>query len=264
MVPAVAAHEALRPTGPGEFLRVAAEMAGWPLRAIGTGVFLVNLPAGVLAWRLLRERPGPEDIRWRFLAMMAWVGLECVAVALSRTHGHQHASRYLDIFALNPLINFGVLLHLLAGRNRPYLRWATAAWVLVITANLVTAARPLPRHIGAWHSWGLAHRQVLAAYLHSGDPAVFAGKTGPEELPYPKADRLVDTLAQPEIRGILPLELLPKPLQALRPGPALWGSTWPRPAIWVRRRLLRLPPLMIALAATILTIAALRPRPRRD
>jgi hypothetical protein len=212
------------------------QTAGWPLPFRLASAVIVNLPGAALAWQLWRERPAPADIRWLILLLILWVGLQAAAMSWARVMGSP-APRYLDILALGPLANLAALLHLAPA---PYGPW----------------------DLRRQQAWSLAHAEVVSAFLRSGDPAVFEGKRGPQDLPYPTAGPLQGVLTDPVLRRLLPPMApgLPAPERVSRwltdPG---WGAA----AQAARRAALASPPLLLGLALGLLAWWARANSPRR-
>jgi hypothetical protein len=248
-VPTVEPHAALKANGLGMFLAMFSKTAGWPLNVgLLLGAVIVNLPGAALAWQLWRERPAPADIRWLTLLLILWVGLQAAAMAWARAIGGP-APRHLDILALGPLANLAALLRL--AWSGPRLQLAMPAWLAILALGAVLAAARLPRDLAHHQAWNIAHAEVVSTFLRSGDPAVFEGKRGPKELPYPTGDRLREVLSDPVLRGLLPPVTpgLPAPERASR---WLTDPRWGAAAQVARQVALASPPWLLGLALGLL------------
>jgi hypothetical protein len=131
------------------------------------------------------------------------------------------------------------------------LRRAIAGFLAVLAVGAVVAAVRLPRDLARHQAWNLAHAEVISAFLRSGNSAVFEGKRGPRELPYPTAEGLIGVLSDPRLRGLLPPMApgLPVPARA-----SLWltDPAWGAAAQAARRAALASPPLLLVLALGLL------------
>ncbi|GGC27044.1 hypothetical protein GCM10011504_01530 [Siccirubricoccus deserti] len=245
-VPTVEGHAPLKADSLGGFLAMFGRNAGWPLNLGLPGAIIVSLPGAALAWRLWRERPMPADIRWLILLLILWAGLQAAAMAWARATGAP-APRYLDILALGLLANLAALLRL----PWTWLRRAAPAWLAILALGAAVAAARLPRDLHRHHEWSVAHAEVISAFLRSGDPAVFEGRQGPQELPYPTADRLHGVLADPVLRRLLPpvSSGFPAPDRASR---WLTDPRWGAAAQGARQAALASPPLLFGLALVLL------------
>jgi hypothetical protein len=116
------------------------------------------------------------------------------------------ASRYLDIFAVGLVINFSVLLILLANSNKLHqIRYRVVAviWLLAVAISFVMSAGQLAEDLRTKAKQGLEQEKNVRAYICSGDIADLKGKEF-LYIPYPDADRLQEMLDNSTIRSILP------------------------------------------------------------
>jgi len=187
----------------------------WPAFFAAPLAVLVWLPWAWTGWRSWRGgHSGPVHFRVIFAAGL-WVILQFAATAYARgAGGPWPASRYLDTVATGVLVNaFAVLVALstdgFAGWRACARGALAAAWAVVIAVggwqHLSDVWRNVLPKVGAQ----MARRDAnTAAYLATGNDHFLDG-----DIPYPSKGPLMERLAHPEIRAILPASLrAPLPL----------------------------------------------------
>jgi hypothetical protein len=199
--PILAAHEVYRAHSVGEFFRAFAAVAGWPLRPyLVVATVVVNAPWLALAWRTLRKPPPSNDIAWALLALGLWLGLQFAALAFTRAFGID-ATRYLDICALNLIVNFACAAVMGGG---PLRKCLVAGWVAVIAVGwAIQTVRHVPQELQARHLLSLRQEENVKAFLTTGK--YLPGASNADlSIPYPFPNRLDGLLSDPRVRRILP------------------------------------------------------------
>jgi hypothetical protein len=177
-------------------------LTSWPLFVRGlAGAATVNLPALLLAVRIVRRRPAPAADEWALLGLVAWLGLSMAAIAYGRTDAE--APRYLDIAAASLVVNFLCAARLASGLGS---KIAATGWSVLIMTCLVVFALHLPRELTEYRSMTRLQEANVRAFLATG-----AFPPGAAEqrlaLPYPNAGRLAAQLADPRVQRFLPSNL---------------------------------------------------------
>ena len=174
----------------------------WPLLIRGlAGAAIVNLPALLLAWRILRRRPAAAADEWVLLGLAGWLGLSMAAIAYGRTEAQ--APRYIDIAAAGLVVNFLCAARLVSGIRS---KIAATAWSVLIMVCLLGHGLPLPRELAAYRSVTSRQEANVRTFLATG-----AFPPGAAEqrlaLPYPKASRLAAQLSDRRVQRFLPSNL---------------------------------------------------------
>jgi len=202
LTPVVAAHKALRPRDVWQFVQAFETLAAWPFHAhVTVATLFVNAPLAILAWSCLRK-PAPRDSpTWPLLGLGLWNGLQFAALAFGRAAAIG-APRYLDICALNLIVNF-VAAAVAADSGRR--RLLVAAWLAVVGVGwgTETVHEHLPQQLAARHRLGLVDERNVRAFLTTGAFPPGAS-TADWSIPYPDAAHLAAVLANPAVRKILP------------------------------------------------------------
>jgi hypothetical protein len=202
LTPVIEAHKALRPHTFGEFVRPFATLAAWPFRAhITAATLLVNAPLVILAWRCLRRPPARDNVAWAVLGLGLWNALQFAALAFGRA-AVIGAPRYLDICALNLIVNF-VAAGVVADSGRK--RLVVAAWLTAVGIGwgMEIAHEHLPQDLAARHRLGLLQERNVRTFVATG--AFLPGTSAADgSIPYPVAAHLADALSSPRVRKILP------------------------------------------------------------
>jgi hypothetical protein len=202
LTPVVEAHKVLRPHTFFDFVHAFETLAAWPFRAhITTATVLVNAPLAILAWRCLRAPPARDSVAWVLLGLGLWNGLQFAALAFGRG-AVIGAPRYLDICALNLIVNFvGAAIVADSGRKR----LVVAAWLAAVGIGwgVEVAQQHLPQQLAAHQRLGLLYERNVRTFLTTG---AFPPATGDAygSIPYPNAAHLADVLSNPSVRKILP------------------------------------------------------------
>lgn len=202
LTPVIEAHKVLRSHTFAEFADAFETLAAWPFRAhITAATLFVNAPLAILAWRCLRKPPARDSVAWALLGLGLWNGLQFAALGFGRAAAIG-APRYLDICALNLIVNF-VCAAAVADNGRK--RLAVAAWLAAVGIGwgVEIAQQHLPQQLAAHQRLGLVQERNVRAFLATG--AFLPGTSvADSSIPYPNAAHLADVLSNPAVRKILP------------------------------------------------------------
>jgi len=208
LTPTVAIHAPLKASTLAQYLHSWNSMMGWPINAPLIGPLFRYAPAALLAAMMLRRAPPANDPRWFLLTLVAWTFLQGSAIAYGRALGGV-ASRYMDLFAVDLLINFACLLAVVRDKaNRhSWMAPAAATWPLVVLGCLgVGVYRHCPAHLQARHDTALAQEFNTRNYVLTGDMSHLTDKPF-LHVPYPIPKRLAAALDDPTLREILPTNI---------------------------------------------------------
>jgi hypothetical protein len=194
--PAIEAHSA------ANFFNGLLLLMSWPLFVRGlAGAVIANLPALLLALRIVRRRPVPAADEWALLGLALWLGLSMAVIAYGRTGAE--APRYLDIAAAGLIVNFLCAARLISSVGS---KIAATGWSVLIMICLAVSALQLPRDLADYRSMTRLQEANVRAFLATG-----AFPPGAAEqrlaLPYPNAGRLTAQLADPRVQRFLPSNL---------------------------------------------------------
>jgi hypothetical protein len=247
--PILAAHEVYRAHSVGEFFRAFAAVAGWLLRPyLIVATVVVNAPWLALAWRTLRRPPPSNDIAWVLLALGLWLGLQFAALAFARAFGID-ATRYLDVCALNLIVNFACAAVMGGGPLRKRL---VAGWVAVIAVGwVIQTVRHVPQELQARHLLSLRQEENVKAFLTTG--RYLPGASNADlSIPYPLPNRLDGLLSDPRVRRFLPSAFQDAMAKQLPAGEA---STKRDRLAGIRDALLRAGPYMASIGLLLFLLA---------
>jgi hypothetical protein len=217
--------------------------ASWPSMLKIIPAALINAPVLVLALRLLRERPGPDDRRWFALALAGWLALQLLALSYGRPGGTPE-SRYGDIFLVGVALNAAVWLHLLQ-TSPSRLMLVASAWLFAVMLGAgQKATNNVIDGIATRVRTGQIQSENVKGFIATGDFAHLAGKPL-LHIPFPSAERLRELLSDPRVRAMLP--------------PALTGAPEPR----AKTAILTHGPMLLPLGLALLMLASLAAYRRR-
>jgi hypothetical protein len=215
LTPSLDHHKALAAGSVGQFIAALGITLGWPVSENIIAAFICYSPAGIFLVHMIRKRPPATAPEWFLAAMVVWSFAQCLLIAYGRA-GAALASRYLDTFAIGLLVNFACLL-IVAKNYIHKMRRLTLAgvfcWTTMILVSLgIHCGTDLPRWLTNKKNDNLAEQLNTRHYLASGNIQDLTDK-GPMGIPYPDPNRLAMILSWPEIRKILPGNLMPlKPI----------------------------------------------------
>lgn len=200
-------HESLKAHGLFEHVSSLLVNLAWPWqpslsRRWSLAIFLLWLPTLIWIIRLLQGRGfGRTDA---FAAgILAWVGLQFVAIAHGRGHDMRMlASRYMDIPAIGMILNMYLALTQLTKTGR-WTNWGAACAFLAIAG--LGLARRQHSDMDALiqrHAFTVIETQHVRDYLATSNPINL--QQPHLYIPYPDAVRLQSLLDNPTIRTTLP------------------------------------------------------------
>jgi hypothetical protein len=238
-IPHVPETDPYRPHSLRQFLWAFLQLASWPAPAV-LGCVVV-LPSALFCLRTFVDCPALIDPRWFNVAGFGWVLAQFVALAAGRG-GAPIANRYFDTMLIGLAINLTSVFWLLGshplplrsraigGQSKVWASLALVAWLAVVTASLMHQARHLPGYLSYRRQTAEVQTKNLRGYLASGDTSYLAGVPG-VAIPYPVSSRLRELLDMPEIRAVLPPELLsrdapPNWVEAFKRNFLGHGFTW--------------------------------------
>jgi hypothetical protein len=232
MVPHVPASDAFRAHSAGQFLSASLTLARWPAHSyMGLIIFA---PSALFCLRAFRDRPDLSDARWFSVASFLWVLSQILALAAGRAQ-FPVQSRYFDTLLVGVTVNLVSAFWLFRsewaeGAGRVWRSLALAAWLAVFAASLTHPLRDLRWFIDIRREAVETDGKNLKGYLATGDATYLAGAPA-LDIPYGDRSRLRELLDTPEIRSLLPPELLsrdpPRPwVEALKRGFLRLGLVW--------------------------------------
>ena len=241
----VPSHAFLRADSAAAFGRAFCRFLAWPFYDQPGVVSLMAAPLLALMAVYLRrgwaagERRGDRRAEL-LLGVGGWCVLQVAALAYTRDgHGAPPACRYMDLLAIFPLTNFlaAVLLATeFAGAGRGKIAGAlvvTAGWVGVLAVGL---GRETAKDFRVWlPGYAAAQRQSEAnarGYLRTGDFTRYLAGKPPDDLAFPRPERLRELLDDPTIRALLPADVrtpLPVRMEKAGEGGTFVPDGWPPP-----------------------------------
>ncbi|WP_414663857.1 hypothetical protein [Horticoccus sp. 23ND18S-11] len=216
-------HQKLKATTVHDFVFSCLRSLEWPLRDRDWAGAIVWLPWVIAAWRVTRaprdqpdaagvspSPPAGSQTGQVIVALGGWVLVQIVATAYARGAGADYpASRYMDTLAFGAMANGAALAWLLSiargeGDTAPRLaRYAVAlAWLIAVGLGLraileINLRYELP-DARKYYNKAEGH---MRRYLATNDRKQLAHP----DIPFPSADGLVDRLARPSLRALMPL-----------------------------------------------------------
>jgi hypothetical protein len=210
LTPSLDHHKALAAASTGQFIAALGKTLGWPVSENIIVALLCYSPAGLFLLFMIRKRPPANAPEWFLAAMVVWSFAQCVLIAYGRA-SLALSSRYLDTFAIGILVNFVCLL-MVAKNYIHKMRALTLAGVFCWTAAILISlgihcVTDLPNWLANKRNDNYVEELNTRHYLASGNIQDLKDK-GPMGIPYPNPDRLASILSWPEIRNILPGNLM--------------------------------------------------------
>jgi hypothetical protein len=223
----VSGHEPLKAHTLAQFSNGFLELLAWPGIAFFPWSLVLFIPALVFAIRWLRQRSAlSEDTV--LAGLLLWAILQCLATTYARGGGGTLlSSRYFDLFAVNVALGWVCLCRIVSGRVR---FTGTLVWLTLATVGLVQESRQHWRDfIAPLQSRNLRQQAHVRDFLRTGDSAFLLNKPM-GDIPYPNGDALIQRLASPAIRGVLPPSVR-RPVAVIRGSPAAPQTLPPRLAL---------------------------------
>lgn len=218
-------HAHMKAKSASDFVLSMLHSLQWPWRDRNWLAAVLWLPWLLLVWRILTwprtTAPRQEECSGlgaaqRIAAMGGWGMAQILATAYARGAGADYpASRYMDTLALGAAANALALGWLLSqpafsARGRNFHRILGLAWLAALGFGL----RPMVRdnftiELPDAKKYYLQAEANMRRYLATKDPAHLADRN----IPYPSADALIERLARPSLRALMPVPLrTPLPL----------------------------------------------------
>lgn len=234
--PHVPGHDVLMAHSIGELISMTLRMLAWPGSAVFPWSLLLLIPAVVFTIRCFSTRPlrNGDAI---LLALLAWVFLQILATAYARGGTGILASRYMDLFAVNAALGFISVHRVFSEKRRTVVAFV---WLIATAAGAIAEGHQQWRQSIVAVVLQKRHcEEHVRAYLHTDDPSHLLGKPF-QDIPYPSGELLIQRLASPAIRGIMPPSvrtparvLVPEPQSVAlpntmppSPAPGPWLSTY--------------------------------------
>jgi len=205
-------HAPLKARNFAEFYAVFARSLAWPQIDSAWLWPIVQAPVLWLTVDLIRRRSRPDSFERFTLALAIVAMLHAAAIAYSRGAGLIEArplSRYQDPFLLGAAANLFILLRY--GSTHRASRIAALGWIGVVLAGLMSITTSnFSLHLPYKSMQDRANLAMVRDYLDHHDPAVFA-RDPYFPGPHPEASSVIRVLDNPQLRSILPSELLGRP-----------------------------------------------------
>jgi hypothetical protein len=195
-IPRIPHHDPLGAHSLAQFVSAFATAAAWPL--VPALAVVLHAPMIALTASIAKRRPAVQDGRWKFFGLWLWLGLQFASLAYGRAVDAT-ASRYLDVFIVGLVLNFGALLYLLGDAPRFLVSLLASLWLLIVSvdayhkASLKAAPGVVARRV-----FTDTATQKVQEYIDTGNAAVLS-----DGAPFPVADYLQELLSDPQIRRIL-------------------------------------------------------------
>jgi hypothetical protein len=204
----VPGHAPLQAHSVAQFLGSLAQVLCWPAP--------LWLPLTLVPWGLFvasRVRTGAwRSVDPALVALLTWFLLNAAALAYVR--GGQDtalSSRYLDLWALHPLLGSALLLLALPARRRVGI---ALPWLLAVISCVAVAGWRQRPAILQFRENRLVQESHLRQFLLTGDPSELQHKTWPE-ISYPDANYMLGLLRSDAFRAVFPPSVRhPLPVQA--------------------------------------------------
>ncbi len=211
-------HQQLKAKTLHDFVFSSLRSMEWPLRDRDWAGLVLWLPWGLVLWQVLRRPLRERDDRAApsIAALGGWVLVQIFATAYARGAGADYpASRYMDTLVFGTVVNGIALVWLLSGRSsappsslgkRLPLYGLGVAWAVLFSLGLYdTASRNLRHELPDAKKYYIKAERHMRRYLATNDPAQLAYP----EIPYPSAQGLIDCLAHPGLRSLMPVPIRP-------------------------------------------------------
>lgn len=233
-------HQQLKAKTLHDFVFSALRSLEWPLRDRDWAGAILWLPWGIVMWQALRRPQKAAESLPRqtsstssaaqalvpynravpiLAALGGWVLVQIVATAYARGAGADYpASRYMDTLVFGAAVNGIALAWLLSSPRRTgESPWGSlpryglgVAWLYLFGLGLYdTADRNFRYELPDARKYYVKAEGHMRAYLATNDPAHFKHP----DIPYPSADGLIERLAHPGLRNLMPVPMrTPLPL----------------------------------------------------
>lgn len=211
LIPHIAGHDVLKAPDLKTWLKAASKCMAGPLPRGDLIGWLIWLPAGVAAYRVLKRREAdPADLA--ALGIAGWVLLQCAAIGYSRGNDMSVVSpRYLDVLSLGLVVNLWFAMRLcMPGRGDAapapvwrYVGYAATAGLFTMVAMGFIWRTQHDMNEALWKR-GIRAIQTENVRRYVMEPDLRHLEQPFMHIPYPKASRLAGLLDDPAIRDALP------------------------------------------------------------
>lgn len=209
-------HQQLKAKTLHDFVFSSLRSMEWPLRNRDWAGLILWLPWGLVLWQVFRRPLRELDDRAApsIAALGGWVLVQIVATAYARGAGADYpASRYMDTLVFGTVVNGIALAWLLSRRSstpalslkkRLPLYGLGVAWIILFSLGLYdTASRNLRHELPDAKKYYIKAEGHMRRYLATNSPAQLAYP----DIPYPSAQDLIDCLAHPGLRRLMPVPI---------------------------------------------------------
>jgi hypothetical protein len=228
-------HQQLKAKTAHDFIFSILRSAEWPLRDHDWAGIILWLPWLLVAWQVVQGRTGFRPLWARsqtrptleptvsvidqalnayaaqaIVALGGWVLVQLIATAYARGAGADYpASRYMDTLSFGAMLNAVALGWLLAAitpqRRIRFAYYALAlAWITTLGIGLRDILeRNLRYELPDAKKYYAKAEGNMRRYLATNDPKQLASP----DIPFPSAEGLIERLAHPSLRALMPLPI---------------------------------------------------------
>lgn len=208
----VAWHAKLKATTAHDFFFSIIHSLQWPWRERNWAAAVLWIPWAMVVWRVATHRTASDEMRpgQTIVGLGGWVLIQIVATAYARGAGADYpASRYMDTLAFGALVN-ALALGWLIGGGTQSLPWHVArysvglAWLATFGCGVHFLMSTIVRYeLVDARKYYVKAEGHMSRYLGTNDPKALAFP----DIPYPSAQELINRLARPSLRALMPLPI---------------------------------------------------------
>ena len=212
MIPVNDGHEALKASSIQDFIVAFAKSLSFPFPNNPAMAFIIQMPFLImLSISVIKTEKSDNSpkIPWILMAVGIWVWLNAAATAYGRGQGGgAPASRYMDTITVGIMLNYALLFFIRQKFNSRIILMGVCLWVLVVSVGSFNyLSDSVIPELKSKERFSKIQASNLRNYLYTGNRDLF--KSQPYfHIPYPSAERLIMLLDNPNMRNMLPSELL--------------------------------------------------------